>query len=305
MPGVFFLLSGLFLIITVNSTGQNINVAEANKPYKNNLVANGASLKMISDQFSFTEGPAVDKYGNVFFTDQPNNKIWKYATDGKLSLFLDSAGRSNGMYFDNNGNLISCADEHNELWSISPAGKVKVLLNVYEGRHFNGPNDCWVNKNGDTYFTDPYYQRDYWTRKMPDMDSEQVYLLRKNKVTVVADSFVRPNGIIGTADGKYLYVADIGAGKTYRYEMKKDGTLSNKVLFANRGSDGLTIDHRGNLYLTGKGITIFDPAGNEIQHIDVPGNWTANVTFGGKKKEELFITASRAVFVLKMKVHGQ
>src|SRR5665213_3076440 len=83
--------------------------------------------QLISKQFSFTEGASVDKKGNVFFTDQNNNKIWEYSIDGKLSVFLDSAGRSNGMYFDNKGNLVTCADENEQLWSISPDKKVTVL----------------------------------------------------------------------------------------------------------------------------------------------------------------------------------
>src|ERR1700710_1995186 len=92
-----------------------------------------AELKLISDQFIFTEGPAVDKSGNIFFTDQPNNKIWKYDTNGKLSVFLDSAGRSNGMYFNNEGNLVTCADEKDQLWSVSPQGKATVLLSSFNG----------------------------------------------------------------------------------------------------------------------------------------------------------------------------
>src|SRR3978361_1109580 len=81
--------------------------------------------QLISKQFSFTEGPSVDKKGNVFFTDQPNNKIWEYSADGKLSVFMENTGRSNGTYFDAKGNLISCADEHDELISISPKKKIK------------------------------------------------------------------------------------------------------------------------------------------------------------------------------------
>ena len=132
---------------------------------KSDIIADGAKLQLISDQFSFTEGPAVDKDGNVYFTDQPNNRIWEYSTDGKLSVFLENAGRSNGMYFDKDGNLITCADEHNQMWSIAPDGKVTVLLTEFEGVHFNGPNDLWIDKKGGIYFTDPYYQRDYWTRQ--------------------------------------------------------------------------------------------------------------------------------------------
>src|SRR5665647_867294 len=107
---------------------------------------------LISDKFSFTEGPAVDKEGNVFFTDQPNNQIWKYSTHGKLSLFMDNTNRSNGMYFDNEGNIISCADEHNKLVAISPQKVITVLADNFNGEIFNGPNDVWVNPvNGDIY----------------------------------------------------------------------------------------------------------------------------------------------------------
>ncbi|WP_224746492.1 SMP-30/gluconolactonase/LRE family protein [Mucilaginibacter rigui] len=107
--------------------------------------------QLVSKQFAFTEGPAVDKEGNIFFTDQPNNKIWKYDTDGKLSVFMDNAGRANGTYFDGEGNLIACADEHNQLWRIKPDGKVKVLLNNSEGSLFNGQTTCgWMPKTTST-----------------------------------------------------------------------------------------------------------------------------------------------------------
>jgi gluconolactonase len=272
---------------------------------RNSVVANGARLQLIANRFSFTEGPATDKKGNVFFTDQPNNKIWKYSTRGKLSIFMENAGRSNGMYFDKHGNLITCADEHNELWSISPSGKITVLLKEFKGLHFNGPNDVWVHSDGSIFFTDPYYQRDYWTRKAAEIDQQKVYCLLKNNSTVaVADDLIKPNGIIGTPDGKYLYVADIGAGKTYRYNIGDGGSLTGKILFAEQGSDGMTIDEKGNIYLTGKGVTVYNPQGGMIEHIDVPAPWTSNVTFGGRGKNLLFITASAAVYILKMKLKG-
>ncbi len=260
---------------------------------------------LVSSQFSFTEGPAVDKQGNIYFTDQPNNKIWKYDTDGKLSVFMHNAGRSNGMFFDKKGNLVACADEQNQLWSIAPDTTVSVLLKDFNGLRFNGPNDCWITKKGSIYFTDPYYQRDYWTRKKGEMDGQQVYYLAKNKLpVVVANDLVKPNGITGSADNKYLYVADIQADKTYRYTINADGTLGGKILFAPKGSDGMTIDNKGNIYLTGKGVSIYNKKGALIEHIDVPEPWTANVCFGGKKRNMLFITASKSVYTLKMKVRG-
>lgn len=271
-----------------------------------NIIADGAKLLLISNQFKFTEGPAVDKQGNVFFTDQPNDKIWKWGTNGTLSVFLEKTGRSNGLYFDRKGNLLACADENNELWSISPGKKITVLLRDYKGRRLNGPNDLWIHPGGGIYFTDPYYQRPYWTRHQPEIDGEKVYYLAKGKKeAVVADeNLKKPNGIIGTPEGSYLYVADIGDNKTYRYKIAADGSLNDRQLFAPQGSDGMTIDNRGNIYITGDGVTVYNPEGKKIEHIAVPAGWTANVCFGGKERNRLFITASESVFVLEMKVKG-
>jgi gluconolactonase len=281
--------------------------APAGSHQESGLVAPGAKPQLVAKQFKFTEGPAVDRQGNVFFTDQPNDKIWQYSTNGQLSVFLDKTGRANGMYFDRKGNLITCSDEHNQLWSISPEGQVTVLLQDFGGKRFNGPNDLWIHPKTDgIYFTDPYYQRAYWTRKSPEIAGQKVYYLAKGaKAAVVVDEELRqPNGIVGTPDGKYLYVADIGDNKTYRYQIRKDGTLSKRQLFVAQGSDGMTLDNRGNVYLTGKGVTVYNPAGEQIEQIAVPEGWTANVCFGGKDRKTLFITASEAVYILPMQVKG-
>jgi gluconolactonase len=273
---------------------------------QNDIVAEGATPVLISNAFKFTEGPASDKEGNIYFTDQPNNRIMKYDTDGKLSVFLENAGRSNGMYFDAKGNLVTCADEENQIWSISMDKKVTVLLKDYKGKKLNGPNDLWIDKEGGIFFTDPYYQRDYWTRKKSDLDGEKVYYLPKGKSTpiVVDEMLKQPNGIIGSSDGKSLFVADLGDNKTYKYSIGKKGTLLNRTLFINQGSDGMTLDSEGNLYLTGKGVTVYNPAGEKIKQIDIPAKWTANVCFGGKNKDILFITASESLFKLQMNVKG-
>lgn len=268
------------------------------------VVLPGAELQLVGDNFRFTEGPATDAAGNIFFTDQPNNRIWKYSTDGNLSIFMEPAGRANGLYFDNDGYLIACADEKYELWRISMDQKVEKLAVNYRDSLFNGPNDVWVAPSGRIYFTDPYYQRDYWKRTSPHMGSEAVYLYHNGQVTSLDDTFKRPNGIIGTPDGKFLYVADIGDSKIYRYSIKPNGSLGNRQLFAPQGSDGMTIDDRGNIYLTGKGVDVYNPDGEKIKHIDVPANWTANVCFGGRDRDLLFITASEKVFTIKMAVKG-
>ena len=271
------------------------------------LVKPGASLVQVAKQFSFTEGPAADKKGNIFFTDQPNDKIWKYDTEGKLSVFMDKTGRSNGMFFDKKGNLVSCADERNEIWAISPQKKVTVLIDNFHGRRFNGPNDLWVDPKGGVYFTDPYYQRSWWERKKPDLEKQSLYYLAKGKKeAVVVDSILlQPNGIIGSSDGRILYVADIRDNKTYKYQVNKDGSLSDRRLFIKEGSDGMILDIEGNLYLTGgSGVTIYDKAGTKIGNIPVPSRWTANVCFGGKDRKTLFITASESVYTLEMNVRG-
>lgn len=270
------------------------------------VIQPGAAVVQVAKQFIFTEGPAVDKKGNVYFTDQPNDKIWKYDTDGKLSVFMDKTGRANGLYFDKKGLLVACADEKNQLWSIDAGKKVTVLLDGLNGHRFNGPNDLWINKSGGIYFTDPYYQRDYWERKKPDLERQAVYYLpHGSKQPIIVDStLAQPNGIVGTPDGKYLYVADIRSGKTYKYAIASNGALTNRVLFAAMGSDGMTLDEKGNVYLTGRGVTIFDPLGVKMGTIPVPSGWVGNICFGGKDRSTLFITASESIYTLQMQVKG-
>jgi gluconolactonase len=118
----------------------------------------------------------------------------------------------------------------------------------------------------------------------------------------VAVDLEKPNGIVGMADR--LYVADIKANKTYRYNIQPDGSLTEKTLFAPLGSDGMTIDKAGNVYLTGRGVTVFDSNGIRIAHIPVEANWTANVCFGGKDMKTLFITASQYLYCIRMNVEG-
>lgn len=270
------------------------------------IAAPGAKLEKLGEGYSFTEGPAVDKDGNVFFTDQPNDRIVKWtAADGTFSDWLKPAGRANGTYFDKDGNLIACADEKNELWSIAPDKKVTVLVTTFDGKLLNGPNDLWIRPDGGLYFTDPLYRRDYWKRD-PKMqqDGQHVYFMTPDRKNVfrVATDLRQPNGIIGTPDGKTLYVADIGARKTYAYDIQPKGGLDNKRLFCELGSDGMTIDNEGNVYLTGRGVTVFDKTGKQIEQIPVPEGWTANVTIAGRDRDLLFITASKKVYGLKLRV---
>ncbi|MFC0772021.1 SMP-30/gluconolactonase/LRE family protein [Terrimonas alba] len=294
------------------------------------LVAPHAQLKTLGEGFSFTEGPAVDKRGNVFFTDQPNDKIYKWsANTGAITTFLTGTGRANGTFFDKKGNLIACADMYGELRKIFPDGSHEVLINNYNGKLLNGPNDVWINpKNGGMYITDPIFPRGYWDPGDPRQQpweptrSEQaatgkgghVYYLAPGSQQLVrvttmpewdADSW--PNGVVGTPDGKKLYVNKWyydNMGGTWVFDVKHDGTLHNMKKFSDMGGDGMAMDERGNVYIAnGLGITAFDPEGNKIFNVPT-GSGATNVVFGGPNEKTLFITAIDKIFSLKMNVRG-
>jgi gluconolactonase len=270
------------------------------------VVAPGATLEKLSGGFAFTEGPTRDKNGNVFFVDQPNNRIMEWSAEGKLSTFLQPSGYANGMEFDAQGNLIACADEHNQLWSIAPDKTVTVLVTNFQGKYMNGPNDVWIAPNGGMFLSDPFYKRTWWDHTTMALTNEEVFYLAPDRKTLtrVTDDLKKPNGITGTPDGKNLFVSDIRAGQTWRYDIQPDGTLTNKTIFCALGSDGMTIDAEGNLYLTGHGVTVFDRTGKQIDHIDVPEKWSANVCFSGPDHQTLFITASESLYSIRLHIRG-
>ena len=274
------------------------------------VVAPGAKLEKLAGGFKFTEGPTCDARGNVFFTDQPNDRILEWNTDGKLSTFLEPAGRANGMMFDAHGNLIACAEAKNELWSIAPDKTVTVLATNFSEEILNGPNDVWIAPDGSLYFTDPFYKRSWADTNAVRVAGEKVYFLSADRKTLrdVISDFKKPNGITGTADGRTLYATDIRADKTWRYDILPDGALTNKTFFCAKGSDGMTMDAEGNLYLcaTGptNGVSVFDSGGKLIDHIDVPERWSANVSFGGADRQTLFITASESLYAVKLRIVG-
>ncbi len=271
------------------------------------VVAAGAELTQIGDVFKFTEGPASDVNGNLYFSDITANKIYKWSTDGKLTVFLENAGGVNGLFFDGKGNLIACQGVNGRVVYIDSPGKITVLADKYNNKAFNEPNDLWIDTKGGVYFSDPLYMKSSLVQ-----DGEHVYYItpkRDNIVRVVSD-MVRPNGIIGGADGKTLYVADHGAGYTYKYTINENGNLSDKTLFASSGSDGMTIDSEGNIYLTNQnGVEVYNSSGSLIETITLPSTADAseeptNVCFGGKDGKTLFITAKSAVYSVAMRVKG-
>jgi len=293
------------------------------------------------DAVAFSEGPAVDKFGNVFFTEQKHDKIYRWdASTGAVTLWLDDAGRANGMAFDKDGSLIACADMHGEIWKIRPDGSQEVLVNNYNNNLLNGPNDVWINPvDRGMYITDPIFPRDYWDASDPRQQSwephhsEQsatdkgghVYYLAHGSHTLVRvttmpdwDTDTWPNGVTGTPDGKKLYVNQWsynGSGGIWSFDINKDGTLSNMQPFVEHLNfcDGMSLDEFGNVYVSAGGIKVYNPQGVLIKTISTPGG-AANNVFGGLDQKTLFITggggpdapasASARIFTQKMNVRG-
>lgn len=271
------------------------------------VVAKGTEIQLLADGFKFTEGPAKSPEGAIYFTDQPNNRILKWDVETeKLSTFMEPSGRSNGLYFDNNGFLVACADANNQMWRIDSQGEHTVLIDSLDGQLLNAPNDLWIDAENGIYFTDPLYKRDYWTRGEPFLEKQNVYYRTpQGEILTVVDDYVRPNGIIGDIKNGKLYISDIGDDKIWVYDIETSGILSNKRLFTTMGSDGMTIDKKHNVYLTNsKGVYVFNTAGEQIDHITIPQEWTANATIGGKKNKTLYITAKHAFYSIELNVKG-
>jgi gluconolactonase len=285
-------LTGVVLAVSVVAAAMSCG---AEKP---SVVAEGAKVEKVAGGFKFTEGPAADAEGNIFFADIPNNRIHKWTLDGKLITFKQDSGGANGLFFDKKGNLLVCEGGRRRLVSIKRNGRKKVLADKYGNKPLNSPNDLWADANGGVYFTDPRYGG----RMGMEQGGEYVYYLSPDhkKLVRVIDDLVRPNGVIGTADGKTLYVADHGGGKTFVYTINEDGTLSNKKLFAPEGSDGMTIDNEGNIYLTTSVVAVYNKDGKKIETIEVPEQ-PSNVCFGGKDKQTLFITARTSLYSIRMR----
>ncbi len=274
-------------------------------PAEQDVVAKNATVQKAGGGFAFTEGPAVAPDGKVYFTDQPNDKIHVWDEKKGISLYLEGTRRSNGMYFNDKGQLLACADLHNQLIVIDRNKNISVLCEDYQGKHLNGPNDLWITPAGGIYFSDPYYHRKYWEEGHREVqDARAVYYLDPERnIKRVIEDYKQPNGLIGTPDGKTLYATDINDRKIWKYDIQPDGSLDNKTFFAPNGSDGMTIDNKGNVYLSFRKVLVYSPRGELIKEIEVPES-PSNVCFGGKKRKILFITARTSVYTLKMNVRG-
>jgi sugar lactone lactonase YvrE len=283
----------------VPATGQAKSVAE--------LVDGPIEVKEVAGGFTFTEGPAADSHGDVFFTDIPQEKIhvWRAAT-GAIETWLEKTDKVNGLFFRPNGMLVGCQmGAGRRVVAVDPATKaIMPLAERIEGKRFNAPNDLVIDAQGGVWFTDPAYGR---KPEEKELDEEAVYWIAADGSTVrkVAGGFQRPNGIALSPDEKTLYVADRDADITVVFPVEGPGILGPRREFAKTGSDGFAVDEQGNLYVTPKAqaIRVFSPTGQHLGEIPLPVA-AANVTFGGPDRRTLFITARDRVFTLPMKVRG-
>lgn len=312
-------------------------VARAQPPAKiglpEGLVAPGTAAAPAA-VVAFLEGPAVDKEGNVFFSDIAGNRILKMDTKGQVSVFRADSGRTNGNTFDKEGRLVSC--EGNEqgpgrrriVRTDMKTAEVTVLTDKYEGKRYNSPNDVVTDKEGRVWFTDPLYSPD---RSSMEMDVEGVYRIDPSgQVTRVLDQkrIHRPNGIAITPDSKTLYVIDShpkagGNRKIIAFEVNKDGSLGKDRLVYDfgkgRGGDGMRLDVKGNLWVAAgisyrrsefedlsvpPGVYVISPEGKLQGRIPIVEDLITNVAFGGPDRKTLYVTAGKTLYKFGINVAG-
>ncbi|QDU73752.1 Gluconolactonase precursor [Bremerella volcania] len=255
--------------------------------------------------FRFTEGPAWDGVDSLYFSDMPNGATHRWSESDGVTLVRQARHNSNGIVVTQKGGLVFC-EGGRRIVLRQPDGEEKVLADQCEGRPLGMPNDLWMAPTGIVYFTIPIIKSSQADRFPEDALSGTICVLSSDFTDVreVGYGLKNANGIVGSADGKRLYVADPRAQKCYRYQIGADGSLSDQQVAAARFSDGLTLDEHGNLYTTSnEGVRVFSLEGEEIALIETP-EIPANMTFGGRDGRTLFITARTSLYAVRMNVRG-
>ncbi len=285
------------------------------------LIAKGTPIQVLSSGFEWSEGPVwvpaqSDEPGYLLFSDIPRNSIMKWVEGKGASLFLKPAGYtgqveygnepgSNGLLLDSSGQLVACEHGDRRLSVLTKGGGKRTLVDNYEGKRLNSPNDATFKSNGDLYFTDPPYglPKQYDDPRR-ELDFCGVYRLSKDgKLTLLTKEMTRPNGIAFSPDEKTLYVAqsDPEAAIWKSFPVKADGTLGeSKVIYDATENfkkglpglpDGMDVDSKGNIFATGPGgVYVFNPSGKLLGRIST-GEKTANCKFGGPNGDQLYMTA--------------
>ncbi len=286
---------------------------EVNSQTESNIVPAGAEVTKLSrDQFEFVEGPAWDNKGTVYFTDIPNNSIYRYnPVSGEFTRITDNSAGTNGLMFNRDNNLLACEQETGALaeWD-TDGNRLGTLVAEYNGIRFNRPNDLVVDKSNGIYFTDPS-----WSEERPQQIKGVYYLDADGNVTRLVEDMDKPNGIILSPDESVLYISDTDSFDVRAYPVIAPGKLGERMTFATlthpddyeshiSGADGVAIDVHGNLYVTTRfGVQIFDPQGEFVDLIELPEAPT-NCVFSGENLDTLFITARKNVYRIKLNTRG-
>ncbi len=267
-------------------------------------------VKKLHGDFQFTEGPADDGEGNIYFSDIPANKIMKVDTAGKLSTFLDPSNHTNGLMFAAKGKLLACEMDGRLVEIDIESKKVTSRADGYEGKRFNAPNDLVVDKAGGVYMTDPRFRA---PMPWPQVKEAWYYVAADGKVTRLGDNLPAPNGVILSPDEKTLYVIPSMQKQMMAYPITAPGKLGEGKVFCeleqkdangNGGGDGLTIDSKGNLYITSNlGLQVFSPEGKHLGNIAFPEQ-PANCTFGGKDNKTIYATCRTGFYAVEMEIAG-
>lgn len=266
--------------------------------FEGKIFADGVEVKKLAGDFKFTEGPAVGSDGRIYFNDIPNSMTHVFdPKTGTTSVFRSESGKANGMFFTANDALLSCEGGNRQVTRMYD-GKYVAIATEFKGKKLNSPNDIAPDTVGGLYFTDPRYGN----RDNMELDVEGVYYInRSGKLSRVIDDLKRPNGLIFSPDFRTLYVADQAGGETYAYDVAGDGKLANKRLFAKVGSDGMSMDIYGNVYVTWAGsVIVFNKSGKEIDRIKPPEG-PANCLLVG---DTLYITARTGFYSVKTNSKG-
>ncbi len=287
---------------------------QAIDPQFDRLVSADAKVHRLATGMIFTEGPIwIDDPagGYLVFSDIPANELKRWSETDGLSTFRKPSHNANGNALDAAGNLLTC--EHgSRVVSITEKGERRVLLDRFEGRRFNSPNDVVVKSDGTIWFTDPPYglPRNEW-ETLKELPGHFVFRFdpKTSQLAVVARDLDMPNGLCFSPDERHLYIADSGAPRNIRvYPVNADGaTLGEGREFAKidvGGPDGIRCDIRGNLWSTsGDGVQVFTPAGNRVGRVLLPEGG-ANLCFGGPSGTTLFITARKSLYSVETNVRA-
>jgi len=273
------------------------------------ILDNSAKLEKVAGDFQFIEGPIWHPDGFLLFSDIPANIIYKFASNQQVEIFRRPSGKANGNTLDKENRLITAEHENRRVSRTEKDGKIITLADKYEGKRLNSPNDLVVKSDGSIYFTDPPYGI---TKEQEELGFYGVYRLAPDgKLTLLVKDLVLPNGIAFSPDEQKLYVNNSEAGFIAVFDVKPDGTVTNRRVFAELKDasksgvpDGLKVDVEGNVYSTGPGgVWIFSPDGKLLGKIFVPETAT-NLAWGESDRQTLYITGSKSLYRIRLKIPG-